>query len=259
MPSRPPETALRAFGLTGAPVALDGGRGSSWRVGGAVLKPLDMAEDELAWQAETYERIRCDRFRVAAPLRAGDGALVVDGWTATQAVSGRHEDRRWLDIIAVGDRFHAALAGLGHPGFIDRRTNPWSIADRVAWGEISAEPYTDTRHLPRLLSALRAVDAPSQLVHGDLSGNVLFDEHLPPAIIDFSPYWRPVGYATAIVVADALIWEGADATLLSALAHVEDFDQYLLRAVIFRLVTGRIFGGDADRFTLAVELACDLR
>jgi hypothetical protein len=38
---------------------------------------------------------------------------------------------------------------------------------------------------------------------------VLFHDGLPPAIIDFTPYWRPVGYASAIVVADALVWEGA--------------------------------------------------
>ena len=263
MPTRPPPDVLSAFGVTGNPVALDGGRGSSWRVGDAVLKPLDVAEDQLAWQADTYERILCDGFRLAAPLHAADGALVVDGWTAAQAVSGRHEERRWADVIAAGDRFHAALAGVGRPGFIDRRTNPWSVADRVAWGETPAGPYMDTGHLPRLMAALRPVRAPSQLVHGDLTGNVLFDERLPPAIVDFSPYWRPVAYATAIVVGDALAWEGADEHLLDAVAHIEDLGQYLLRAVIFRAVTDRIFRAGArdapdgaDPFALPVELAC---
>jgi hypothetical protein len=104
---------LRAFGATGAVVALDGGRGSSWRVGDFVLKPLDSAHEGLAWRAGVYERMTCDGFRVAAPVRAADGALVVDGWTATRAVCGRHEERRWADIIAVGERFHAALAGSG--------------------------------------------------------------------------------------------------------------------------------------------------
>jgi len=36
--------------------------------------------------------------------------------------------------------------------------------------------------------------APSQLIHSDLGGNVLFHDQLPPAIIDFSAYWRPVGW-----------------------------------------------------------------
>jgi uncharacterized protein (TIGR02569 family) len=243
-------------------VALPGGTGSSWRVGDAVLKPLDLAADELAWRAETYERIRCDGFRVAAPLRAAGGALVVDGWTAAHAVPGRHETGRWADIIAAGERFDAALAGVPRPGFIDRRTNPWAVADRVAWGETPADAYLDTRHLPRLIAALRPVRAPSQLVHGDLTGNVLFHPVLPPAIIDFSPYWRPAGYAAAIVVGDALTWEGADERLLDAVAHIEGFAQLLLRAVIFRVVTDRILRGaghdDEDRFTVPAELACRL-
>ena len=54
------------------------------------------------------------------------------------------------------------------------------------------------------------VTAPSQLIHGDLSGNVLFHAELPPAIIDFAACWRPVAFASAIVVADALVWEGAE-------------------------------------------------
>ena len=53
-------------------------------------------------------------------------------------------------------------------------------------------------------------------MHGDLTGNVLFADDLAPAVIDFSPYWRPTGFASAIVVGDALLWEGADETLLAA-------------------------------------------
>jgi uncharacterized protein (TIGR02569 family) len=256
-PGRPSSEVLDAFGVTGPPVALAGGRASSWRAGNVVLKALDTDEDELAWRADTFARIACDGFRVAAPLRAAGGALVVDGWTATRLLSGRHEPRRWEDIIAAGERFHAALAGVARPGFIERRTNAWAVADRVAWGEEPAD--IDAEPLPRLMAALRPVHAPPQLVHGDLTGNVLFDERLPPAILDVSPYWRPPGYASAIVVGDALAWEGADATLLDAVAHIEDFPQYLLRAVIFRLVTDWILGlRDPDPYALPVELACRL-
>jgi hypothetical protein len=123
VPSRPSPEVLRAFGLTGTPIALDSGQGTSWRVADAVLKPLDMSPDEVAWLAHTYEQIVCDGFRVAVPLQANNGQLVVDGWTATKAVSGRHESGRWKDIIVVGERFHGALIGVGRPEFIDRRTN----------------------------------------------------------------------------------------------------------------------------------------
>ena len=125
------------------------------------------------------------------------------------------------------------------PDFIARRADPWAIGDRVAWGGLPLGEFAQVRHLPRLAAALRPVEASSQLIHGDLTGNVLFDDQLPPAVIDFSPYWRPAAFASAIVVADALVWEDADESILDAVAHIEDFGQLLLRALIYRAVTDR--------------------
>ena len=262
---RPAAAVLAAFGAAGEPESLGGGQGSSWRAGEIVLKPLDTSEEELAWLEDVLGSLRCDGFRVALPLRAVDGSLVVDGWTAWRAVEGRHEERRWPEIVTVGERFHAALAGLPRPGFLDRRTNPWAVGDRVAWGELPAQDFADVKHLPRLAALLRPVSAPSQLVHSDLTGNVLFDDRLAPAVIDFSAQWRPTGYASAIVVADALVWEGADESLLHAVAHVGEFEQHLLRALIFRAVVDRLFRphepprpDGADPYLPAVELACRL-
>jgi len=36
-------------------------------------------------------------------------------------------------------------------------------------------------------------------------------------VIDFSPYWRPAEYATAIIIADAVVWEGLMIRFFSAL------------------------------------------
>jgi uncharacterized protein (TIGR02569 family) len=261
--SRPPASVLAAFRVSGTPVPLEGGQGSSWRVGDAVLKPLDLAEEELEWQAELFASISCDGLRVPRPLRAADGSVAVDGWCAWELLEGRHEERRWPDVIAVGERFHAASAGVPRPEFIARRTDRWAVGDRVAWGELPASEVPPVKHLTRLVSSLRPVAAADQLVHGDLCGNVLFHDRLPPAVIDFAPYWRPTGFASAVVVADALVWEGADETLLGAVAHIEDFPQYLLRALIYRAVTDRLFRldepirpDDADPYLPAVELAC---
>jgi hypothetical protein len=103
------------------------------------------------------------------------------------------------------------------------------------------------------------------VIHGDLTGNVLFAPGVAPAIIDLAPYWRPPAFASAIVVADALVWEGADATLLEAVAHVERFEQYLLRALVYRAVTDRLFRADEpirpnhdDPYLPVVELALAL-
>ena len=261
----PPPSVIEAFSVSGPPVLLEGGQGSSWRAGDVVIKPLDLSEEALAWQAEVLASISCDGFRVSRPLYAGDGLLVVDGWCAWKAVEGRHEERRWPEIIAVGERFHAALAGVPRPGFIALRADPWAIGDRVAWGELQASEFEHVKHLTQLLSGLKPISAQSQVIHGDLTGNVLFDDLLPPAVIDLAPYWRPPTFASAIVVADALVWEGADESLLDAVAHVKDFDQYLLRALIYRAVTDRLFRleepirpDDADPYLPAVELACRL-
>ena len=169
-------------------------------------------------------------------------------------------------MISAGERFHAALAAVPRPSFIERRTDHWAVGDRVAWGEIPAESFRHVKHVPRLLEALDPVDmSDSQLVHGDLTGNVLFDDALPPAIIDFSPYWRPTAFASAVVVGDALVWEGADESLLGAVDHVADFPQFLLRALIYRAVVDALFRAgethrpDEDDEVLApVELACRL-
>jgi uncharacterized protein (TIGR02569 family) len=263
----PPPDVLAAFGVAGArPVPLGGGQGTSWVAGDVVLKPAELDQDELAWQAHVFGQIPRVGFRLARPRRAVGGSLCADGWCATEYVSGQHEPRRWAEIIALGERFHAELRGLPRPSFVDRRSNRWAIGDRVAWGELPASDFPHVRHLAQLISALRPVTAPSQLIHGDLTGNVLFDGQQPPTIIDFSPYWRPTAYASAIVIADALIWEGADIQVMEAVHHIDDFGQYLIRALIFRAVAEWILSqeqsagpptGD-DPWAPVVHLACQL-
>ena len=264
---RPPAHVLAAFGAAAAPEPLGGGQGSAWRSGDLVLKPLDwaMSPEELEWQGQVLGAVGEDGLRVPRLRRARDGAALIDGWCAWEHVEGRHEERRWADVIAVGERFHAALDGVPRPALIDARTDHWAIGDRVAWGELPAAEFAHVKHLQRLVAALRPIDAPSQLVHGDLTGNVLFARGLPPAVIDFSPYWRPTAFASAVVVGDALSWEGADEGLLDAVEHIAEFPQFLLRALIYRIVVDALFRiGEPDRpdaddcFLAPVELACRL-
>ena len=88
---------------------------------------------------------------------------------------------------------------------------------------------------------------PRQLIHGDLGGNVLFAGASPPAVIDFSPYWRPPGLALAVAAVDALTWSGADPAILDALDGEPELDQLLARAHVGRLVTEVVIRrGDPD-------------
>jgi uncharacterized protein (TIGR02569 family) len=243
---RPPPIVIEAFGAKGEPVALPGGRGLAWRVDDLVFKPADLAPDEVAWEADVLPTVQASDIRVSIPQRASTGGLVVEGWTAWSYLPGEHRAGRWLEVIAVGDRFHKAVAGLDRPSFIAARIDPWAIADRVAWGEAPIDPYLDVPHVARLAALRGPVDAPSQLIHGDLTGNVLFADDRPPAVIDLSPYWRPTGFATAIVVADALVWEGADESLLDSVAAVDDIAQMLIRALLYRLVAAAEGGFEAE-------------
>jgi uncharacterized protein (TIGR02569 family) len=95
-----------------------------------------------------------------------------------------------------------------------------------------------------VLAALRPVRLEAQLIHGDLGGNVLFAEGEPPAVIDFSPYWRPAGLALAVAAVDALLWSGAAPAILDELAAQPELDQLLARALVYRLVTEMIFRRD---------------
>jgi uncharacterized protein (TIGR02569 family) len=192
-------------------------------------------------------------------MRTRDGGLVAEGWTAWPLLPGTRVPGRWADIIEVGERLSAALAGLPRPPFIDERTHAWAVADRVAWGEQPVDPFLADERVTAMAELLEPLEAESQLVHGDLTGNVLFADAQPPAVIDLSLYWRPRAFGSAVVVADALVWEGADARILAAVAHVERLGQYLLRAMLFRLVTELLVRGGArgpsERYVPAVDLA----
>jgi uncharacterized protein (TIGR02569 family) len=259
----PPSDVLVAFGVRDRPAALPGGRGTSWRAGATVLKPLDMPQEALAWQDQVLRAIpTVTAFRVAAPVRSADGRLVVSGWTAWAYLEGRHQPGRWPEIVAAGRLFHAATGCLPRPGFLSERTDWWAAGDRVAWGESPIQPYEDLDTIRALTAALRPVEARPQLIHGDLTGNVLFHQDLPPAVIDLSPYWRPRAFADAVVVADALCWEGAGADLVAAVSvGTPEFGQCFVRALIYRIVTDRLAGGERTHdwqapYRPAVRIAC---
>ncbi len=237
----PSAAVLAAFSLKGGPVPLHGGQGRSWLVGPAVLKLLDMPRSALRWQAELLTRLDGrDDLRVSVPLCTADGEWTSHGWTAWRYQPGVHLSGRWQDIVVVGQRLHAALQDEPEPAFLADRTDIWAIADRVAWAELPAEDHAATKHLDKLIRALRPVPGLAQLVHGDLSGNVLFHPHLPPLVIDLSPYWRPPAFASAVVIADALVFEGARPDVVQPMLVDPTFPQYLLRALIYRAVTDHL-------------------
>jgi uncharacterized protein (TIGR02569 family) len=246
---------LASFGASADPVSLPGGEGTAWRAGDVVLKPA--GDPRVAhWTAGLYRDLAARRdpgFRVPRPLGTADGDWVAQdplagAWVAWQWLPGEPAawagvSPFWPRLIAASRAFHAALAGRPAPPWLGRDGSQWTVGDQVAWGErdpgsvLAAAPGPLTGQLRSLLAALRPVRLPVQLIHGDLGGNVLFAAGEPPAVIDFSPYWRPAGLALAVAAVDALTWSGADPAILGELADQPELDQLLARAHVGRLVT----------------------
>ncbi|OJF13406.1 TIGR02569 family protein [Couchioplanes caeruleus] len=255
---RPPAEVLRAFGATADPVRLAGGKGGTWRAGDVVLKPAE-GDDAVRWRSEilaTLPESPC--FRIARPIRAATGDWLADGWEAACAVAGQPDQRRVDDVVRTGSAFHEAVAHLPRPGFLDTRSDPWAYGERLAWDRLrhrSGHPEASgpTRAggdaeplLGSLLAVRRPVHLPDQIVHGDLLGNVLFADGLPPAVIDWSAYWRPPAWASAVAVVDAMVWHGAGFDAALRWSHLPAWGQLLVRATIFRLATWAVAGWTSE-------------
>jgi uncharacterized protein (TIGR02569 family) len=226
-----------AFGVEEDDLRLveDGTGGAVWRSADVVIRAVP-GPAEAAWVAQTMDALEVDGLRLARPLRSSDGRWVVAGWAATRHLSGRAEPRH-DEVVAVSLRLHEATAGLPRPRFLANRTDVWAIADRVAWGETKTEldPDSGGTLFHELAGARRPIGLREQIVHGDLFGNVLFAGNSPPAVIDFTAYWRPPEWAAAVIVVDALAWGGADENLALRWAELDQWPQVLVRALLFRL------------------------
>jgi uncharacterized protein (TIGR02569 family) len=257
----PSAAVLAAFGADEQAMPLSGGWGEAWRAGAIVLKPMRRRLDQLQWEADLLDNVRPKRLRVAPFVRTRAGSLVADGWSAWRFVEGERRSDRWAEVIAAGERLHRALVGVPRPSFLDSLDDPWTIGERAAWGELSAQPFVAVPHVAELLEATGPLEEPSQVIHTDLASNTLVADGLPPAVIDFSPGYRPVRYASAIVVADALVWHGAKEDVVELIEPTHGGVQHLLRALVFRLVSDKLVRDryaqpfyDPDPFARAVTL-----
>ncbi|WP_143965675.1 TIGR02569 family protein [Gordonia zhaorongruii] len=248
----PPAQVLTTFGLTAhPPIAMDG---IGWRVGEVVLS-LVPDHARAAWSATARENLYVEGMRIARPIRATDGRYVVSGWRADTYVAGSPEPRH-DEVLAVADRLHEATAKLERPRFLLQPPAPpfndvdvFTAADRAAWEDVPlrsargagmSEPTSEDgqrsiAEVKTLASLRRPVDLPSQLVHGDLFGTVLFAGAAAPAITDIVPYWRPSSWASAVIVVDALAWGGAEEELVERWSDHPEWPQMMLRATMFRL------------------------
>jgi uncharacterized protein (TIGR02569 family) len=250
----PDERVLQAFGVEAPVTPIAGGTtGVCFRAGDMVLKP-NQDEEVIDWIAGVAAEVTPNpTFRLARPVRARSGSYTVSGWAALTFEAGTHAHGRWEEMLQAGRALHDAIRHLPKPGFLDRRTDRWFLGDRAVWGEIQvavpAELLTEVDALlgmlepaevDALLGMLEPVEVADQVVHSDLAGNTLVHDQLPPAIIDFSPLFRPPEYAEAILVSDAVIWESAPLSMAEAWMTSYRRRQMLIRGCLFRLYVAAI-------------------
>lgn len=232
-----PADVQAAWGLSADDTAslLPGGGNQSVQVGSVVFKPVD-DNVEAAWCQECLSRLVPDRFRIAEPVRSIRGHWVDVGWSASRWIAGvAGPAGHWGELLETSARFHRSLATVARPSFLGQRSHRWAVADRAAWREAPLEWLPTARSRAQLLDDLwEPLDLPAQVIHGDLSGNVLFGAGLMPAVIDFSPYWRPAAFADAVLLMDGMLWFGGE-DIMPFIPRTPTFSQLLVRAALFRL------------------------
>lgn len=251
--SEPPtiETA-KAFGSAEKPLLIEEGQRTTYRAGDIILKP---SGDKLYsfWEAEVFEKLKPDEeVRCAKPIRGIDGSWVYQGFVAWSYLEGSHIDGRFTEKLAASKRFHQLLNGLAKPDFLATPRSSWSTADKAVWEQRVFDYDPGFMELiDQIKPHLEDLELPRQLVHGDLAGNFLFAENLPPAIIDFSPVWAPNGFAEGIMLADAIVWENAREEELEVFKSISNIDQFAWRGTLRRIVEQaehiKWFGKDKDQ------------
>ncbi|KAI7760627.1 hypothetical protein LZL87_009511 [Fusarium oxysporum] len=235
MSQTPPPNVLVAFGAEGSLIHVPGGRGLCYRTSqNILLRPSDDDKESeyIATLCRSLLELYPIAYRVPKPIPASEfpARYVCSGWTAWEYLEGKATPQGNFDILMRACRaFHADIMRLitERPSFLSTRQNRFTEADLVAWDEKNLEDVNDVDNnimaiIEPTLSQLLELRQPfrqeikNQLIHGDLTGNVLFDSenNNPPAIIDITLYWRPVDYAEAIIVADGLIWLNEDRKLV---------------------------------------------
>lgn len=189
-----------------------------------------------AWSAGVLDGLAVAGIRTARPVRASDGRWVVAGWTACRYVAGTLEPR-YDEVVEASLRLHEALEPVIRPRLLDDRDDLLARSAAAAWGErrLALDARTGGDLYDELAPYRRPVRLAPQVVHPELFGAVLFDTDGVPALVDLVPAWRPKEWAAAVIVVDALAWGQGDEGLLERWAHLRDWPQALLRAVLYRL------------------------
>jgi uncharacterized protein (TIGR02569 family) len=260
------DTLAQSYTLNGSFTLMAGGESRTYRAGDHIYR-RETDITEAAFIAELYDAMQEHGFRIPKPLKSNDGPWVTpDGWSAWTFVAGQPATPDDIpQVVTAIQAFHQALASTAYPMYLADRDSPFDRADKAAWANTAF--HEDERFTPVIMPLLqrkRPVEGlQPQLIHGDLNEeNILVAPNIPPAIIDMTPYWRPAEFALAVFA----YWVGpyrGDTSILSAFAHIREFDQMLIRAGLrMILIThefaklGATIGDIVGAYRPPVDLIC---
>ena len=230
----PSNEVLSAFAIKDEPVLLTGGQGITWQVGQYVIKST-INEEETKWCAEIIQQLPQDAYRIPRYQKTQDNQWIYQGWFVLEFIKGEQIKNNWEEKIRVCKGFNNLLTNIPKPNFIDKRTDPWSIASKMTWEEMPLNYIDGLRnYIDKISKYLQPITVKNQIVHGDIAENMLFAKGLTPGVIDFTPIWRPKEYSLAIFIVDAITWQEADDSIISLVENEQDIFQFLLRAALFR-------------------------
>jgi len=237
-----PENVKSEFNLQGEGILLEGGSGHAYRFGDVVIKQV-LDTEESKWSSELLNKIPISsEILIAKPVKAKSGSWVIENWAATTYIKSAHIKNNWQDRLNASRKFHALLKNYAWNVALRPKRHRFSYANSIVWGDISFENMFNGKigaYIKQIFSFFKHINCNNQIIHSDLCGNTLFTENKIPVIIDFSPAFRPTAYAEAIIVCDGIAWENAPLELIDIL-NAKDRDQYILRAINFRLIVAAL-------------------
>ena len=254
-----PAHILASFGVASATHPMDEEWSGGWRCDRAVLSPADEPA-RATWIAKVMAMVRPagspyrDRF---LRVMAGSACPAGERGRSCQAIVLRAL-MRWPRQLCVSMKLCEGSRGAVMDE--DPLQNPFAAADAAAFADDPTEvvtsalgadsiPTSAAEALAKAMSliGLRGpVEAPDQVVHGDVAGCVIFDGAADPVLTDFVPAYHPAGWSVALLIVDCMAWGNAPDTLLQRWAHVQDFEQLALRAVIYRLFAHAMLAEQAN-------------
>jgi len=213
---------------------LEGGQDESLKVGQLVLKPVH-EEKEYVWVSATLENLDFSSLNISKPICSLNGKYIEDGIGATPYFENIGHVYDVIINLRLCRQLNEILKTVLEPVVLfEELNNPWKKAQFLAWhGKSNPDLPSEILFL---ISLRKNIDLPKQLIHVDLAGNVLINEHNETCIIDFTPAFLPKEYAEAVVIVDSISWYQASIGALNELKLEKSISyQLLLRALIFRM------------------------